>query len=262
MRQAAAMVSPVAALPAAMPSAQDGEEVRRAGLWAASTAVMALLHVGGLIAAVFLHPATRPVPPAPAMMIELAPMPAPAAAEPAPAPLPPEPVMPKPREAPPPMVKTAKPAPLKPKPNPVPPSQAHVDVPASPAEAAETSAVLPTSPGQNTPTSAPAPQARSTSASRQAVANWYGRLQAHLESRKRYPRVAQSRRQEGVATVRFVLDRLGNVLSARLEQSAGHALLDEESMDLVGRAQPLPPPPPEVTGERIEVSVPIEFFLK
>lgn len=260
MRQAAAMASLAAALPAAMPSAQDGEEVRRAGLWVASAAVMALLHVGGVIATVSLHPATRPVPPAPAMVIELAPMPAPAVAEHVPASLPPEPVMPKPREAPPPMVKTVKSAP--PKPKPVPPSQARVDVPASPAEAAETSAVPPTSPGPNTPTSAPAPLARPAPASREAVASWYGRLQAHLESRKRYPRAAQSRRQEGVATVRFVLDRLGNVLSAKLEQSAGHALLDEESMDLVGRAQPLPPPPTEVTGERIEVSVPIEFFLK
>jgi hypothetical protein len=47
MRQAAAMASLAAALPVAMPSAQDGEEVRRAGLWVASAAVMALLHVGG-----------------------------------------------------------------------------------------------------------------------------------------------------------------------------------------------------------------------
>lgn len=260
MSQAAAMVSSSPLPLAAMPDAREEEGGRRVGMWAASTAVTVLLHVGVLVATVLLHPAMRAVPPTVAMMIELAPMPAPAAAEPAPAPLPPEPAMPKPRETPPPMVKTVKPVP--PKPKLVPLSQGRVDVPASPVEAAESSAVPPTSQGPSAPTSAPAPVASPVPASRQAVANWYGRLQAHLESRKRYPRAAQSRRQEGVATIRFVLDRQGNVLSAKLEQSAGYALLDEESEDLVSRAQPLPPPPPEVTGERTEVSVPIEFFLK
>ena len=31
---------------------------------------------------------------------------------------------------------------------------------------------------------------------------------------------------------------------------------------LLARAQPLPPPPPEVTGDRIELRVPIQFFLR
>lgn len=266
MKEAAVMVSSPLP-PAAMPDVRQGEEIHGAGVWAVSAAVMAMLHAGGLVAAVFLHPVARPVLPPPAVMIELAPMPAPTVAAPTPAPLPPEPVpfkpvMPKPREVPPPVVKPVKPALPTPKPKPVPLSPARADAPASPAETSETAAVSPPSQGPSAPVIAPAPVARSAPASQQAAANWYGRLQAHLESRKHYPRAAQSRRQEGVATVRFVLDRQGNVLSATLEKRTGYALLDEESMDLVGRAQPFPPPPPEVTGERIDVSAPIEFFLK
>ncbi|HEY0838066.1 MAG TPA: energy transducer TonB, partial [Azospirillum sp.] len=101
----------------------------------------------------------------------------------------------------------------------------------------------------------------STQASR-AVPTWQGLVLGHLERHKRYPRIAQMRRQEGVAQVRFVIDRQGRVLSARLETGSGHALLDEETVALVERASPLPPPPPEMPRERIELVVPVQFFVR
>lgn len=108
---------------------------------------------------------------------------------------------------------------------------------------------------------APAPGASPMPAST-AVPTWHGRLLAHLERHKTYPRVAQFRRQQGRSVVRFVMDRAGRVVSAILERSAGYGALDEESLALIGRAQPLPPPPPEVAGDRIEIRVPVEFFLR
>lgn len=86
-------------------------------------------------------------------------------------------------------------------------------------------------------------------------------LLAHLERNKRYPSAAQQRRQQGVPYLRFVMDRPGTVLSARLERGSGHALLDEAALALLYRAQPLPAMPATMPGDTLEVVVPIEFFM-
>ncbi|WP_308720699.1 energy transducer TonB [Komagataeibacter xylinus] len=95
----------------------------------------------------------------------------------------------------------------------------------------------------------------------QALPTWQAALLARLEHYKRYPAQAQAGRQEGVALLHFAMDRQGHVLSARIERSAGHALLDAETLALLGRAQPLPLPPAEVRGDPIVLSVPVEFHL-
>ena len=65
-----------------------------------------------------------------------------------------------------------------------------------------------------------------------------------------------------MAYVRFTMDRQGRVLSAALERSSGHAALDREALALLERAQPLPAPPAETPGERITLTVPVEFFTR
>ncbi len=82
-----------------------------------------------------------------------------------------------------------------------------------------------------------------------------------LNEAKRYPGSARRQRQEGVSYLRFAMDREGTVLSASIERSSGHPLLDEETLTLIERAQPLPLPPEDVTGEVLEFVVPVEFFL-
>ena len=95
-----------------------------------------------------------------------------------------------------------------------------------------------------------------------AVPTWKSRIVALLERHKRYPEAAQSRHQQGIAQVLFTLDRLGRVIHSRILRSSGASLLDEEALALLLRAQPFPPPPPEVPGERVDLSVPIRFNLK
>ena len=113
-------------------------------------------------------------------------------------------------------------------------------------------------PATTAPLSRPAPPAASASS---APTDWQGRLLAHLEANKRYPAAALARRQQGVAHVRFVMNREGRVLSSQLERSSGNAALDRAALDMLTRAQPLPRPPAEVTGDRIELVVPVEFFI-
>jgi protein TonB len=40
------------------------------------------------------------------------------------------------------------------------------------------------------------------------------------------------------------------------------ALLDEETLALVQRAQPFPAPPPDVPGDEIKFAVPVRFSIK
>ncbi|MDR3515996.1 MAG: TonB family protein [Azospirillaceae bacterium] len=94
-----------------------------------------------------------------------------------------------------------------------------------------------------------------------AARTWQGALVARLERFKRYPAAARARQQQGVALVHFVIDRDGQVLSSQLIRSSDSSALDDESLALLQRAAPLPPPPDAVTGERIELTVPIRFSL-
>ena len=92
--------------------------------------------------------------------------------------------------------------------------------------------------------------------------NYVATLQAWLERHKQYPRSARLRRQQGVAMLYFVINREGRVLDYRVQQSSGYPVLDEEVTDMVQRAQPLPPIPDSMDENRLELVVPVQFFLR
>lgn len=95
-----------------------------------------------------------------------------------------------------------------------------------------------------------------------ALPSWKGVLLRHLERYKRYPAESQRARQEGVTYVHFTMSRDGRVLDARIQRAAGIALLDREGLELLQRAQPLPPLPPDQPGETLALVVPIQFSLR
>ncbi|NHO19440.1 energy transducer TonB family protein [Acetobacter oeni] len=107
---------------------------------------------------------------------------------------------------------------------------------------------------------APTPGSSSSPTSSDQV-SWQGTLLARLEKYKRYPEEAQSARQEGTAFLHFSMNRKGHVISASIETSSGHSLLDQETMMLVHRAEPLPAPPDSIAGDPITLTVPVEFYL-
>jgi protein TonB len=95
-----------------------------------------------------------------------------------------------------------------------------------------------------------------------AQVTWQGLLLGHLEQHRRYPRQAERLRQQGVAYVRFSVDRQGHASNIRLGTSSGHALLDAETLDTVRRGNPVPPPPADLPGDPVEVMVPVAFSLR
>jgi periplasmic protein TonB len=239
--------------------------------WAGSFAFVLALHAGAVgIALGWTHPEVPYSPPPAAVMIEMAPLPAAPEATPNEAPpgpelseVIPEPEPPPPVEMPPPVkaeVTLPEPEPpppvdIKPPPKPK-PVEKRPPKPPQPKVAAPQAA-----PQQAATAAAPAPGASPQPPSA-TLPTWKGLLLRHLERHKRYPREAQRRREEGVTYVRFTMSRDGRVLAVRTERAAGIASLDQEGLDLLQRAQPLPPLPSDQPGESLELIVPIQFFLR
>ncbi len=110
------------------------------------------------------------------------------------------------------------------------------------------------------PPAAP-PKAQRPSGGSEGPDTWHARVLGRLNAVKTYPASARARRQQGTVLVRFTVDRRGQVLGAALEKGCGFALLDREALALPRRTSPLPPPPDDVPGERIELVVPVEFYF-
>jgi len=108
----------------------------------------------------------------------------------------------------------------------------------------------------------PAAPSPGSAASRAATANWRDLVVARLQAAKRYPSEAQSRREQGVATLSFSVDRNGRVLSRHIVHSSGSSALDQEVLSMIMRAQPLPSFPPAMSQSVISLNVPIRFSLR
>lgn len=87
-------------------------------------------------------------------------------------------------------------------------------------------------------------------------------LQRHLIRQMRYPAAARARKEEGIVYVRVAMDRRGNVISAKIQESSGFAELNAEGLAVIQRAQPLPVPPDVVQGDPVDLIVPVTFSLR
>jgi protein TonB len=95
-----------------------------------------------------------------------------------------------------------------------------------------------------------------------ALASYRTLLSAHLQRFKQYPQAAKAAGEQGTSMLSFTVSRNGSVLSSRLARSSGHASLDTETLDLIRRAQPLPPFPPEMKQASMSYTMAIPFSLR
>ena len=87
-------------------------------------------------------------------------------------------------------------------------------------------------------------------------------LQRHLIRQMRYPPAARARKEEGLVYVRVAMDRRGNVISAKIQETSGFVELNAEGLAVIQRAQPLPVPPDVVQGDPVDLIVPVAFSLR
>lgn len=225
--------------------------------------------VGVQVSAVFLAlswnttGALSPVAPMAAMMVELAPMPTapetpPSAVAPGPVQkeTPPEPV-------PEPEIESLPELPVI--------KQAEVVLPPEPIEKAEPVEELQAKEDDTAPPAIKAPPAEAVAApvdgtvslvSSQVQAAWESVLLGHLEHHKRYPRRARRSGHEAIVFVRVKINRDGYLIEHRLVRASDYDTLNRETLALISRAQPLPPPPAEVIGDTIEFVVPVAYSLR
>ena len=113
---------------------------------------------------------------------------------------------------------------------------------------------------QETPPVATAPSPSASASVSSAIASWQQSLVARLAKVQRYP--AQARGVQGVVSLAFTIDRHGAVVSSRIVESSGSAVLDAEALALIKRATPLPPPPADMADGDLSFVVPIRFATR
>jgi protein TonB len=109
---------------------------------------------------------------------------------------------------------------------------------------------------------APSTGAGSDPRAKKQEADYFSMLSAHLNKRKSYPAEARKARQQGVVTVRFTVDRNGNVSGAGIKASSGHAVLDDATLTLLQRVAPLPKFPASMQKDSVTLSLPIAYSLR
>lgn len=93
-------------------------------------------------------------------------------------------------------------------------------------------------------------------------ADYFSLISAHLNRRKVYPTEAKKARQQGIVTVRFTVDRNGNVSGTSIKRSSGFAILDDATLDLLRRVAPLPRMPATMQRDSVTLSLPIDYSLR
>jgi protein TonB len=92
------------------------------------------------------------------------------------------------------------------------------------------------------------------------LAGYRSALGAWFESHKRYPESARQRGEQGVAQVRFRVDRSGRVLDYSIARSTGYPDIDAGIIEMLRGAQ-LPPFPPGMNLPQFEITVTLRFTL-
>ena len=86
-------------------------------------------------------------------------------------------------------------------------------------------------------------------------------IKGRIRDVKRYPRLASRKKWEGRVDVDFTVGRDGKLKDLALTGSSGHDLLDREALATVRRAQPFPPIPDFLEGNKIRASISLVFRL-
>ena len=77
-----------------------------------------------------------------------------------------------------------------------------------------------------------------------------------------YPESALAVRTTGVAMVHFGVRRNGQIDRLEIRKSSGDAALDKAAIDILQKAQPLPPIPERMHTDRVDGELPINFGVR
>ncbi|WP_148312720.1 energy transducer TonB [Marinobacter similis] len=84
---------------------------------------------------------------------------------------------------------------------------------------------------------------------------------AWLHQHKDYPPELKKEKVQGVVVIKFSINQRGEVISASIKTGSGHASLDQAALDMLERANPVPPIPEAMARERLTLAIPVEYSL-
>lgn len=84
-------------------------------------------------------------------------------------------------------------------------------------------------------------------------------LRREIERHKRYPNRARMMRKQGVVTVVFNINQVGQISDVRVAKSSGVEELDNAAISAVNNARPIGAPP---AGLGTQLTIPINFTIK
>jgi protein TonB len=87
-------------------------------------------------------------------------------------------------------------------------------------------------------------------------------IRPHILRFYNFPESAQAKGEHGSVVVSFSITRSGRLISRRIARSSGHADLDSEALATLQRAQPYPPPPPDLTDQQFTFSLPMNYNIR
>jgi protein TonB len=82
-----------------------------------------------------------------------------------------------------------------------------------------------------------------------------------VERMKRYPAMARMNRWEGKVVLKAVIKEDGSIVDLAIVESSGHAVLDEEALEVVNRASPLTLKH-DLGQPQVTVQIPISYALR
>jgi len=89
--------------------------------------------------------------------------------------------------------------------------------------------------------------------------NYAGKIVAHLQRYKNYPREAADKHLTGTATLTFSISADGRLQSVSLRGSSGTVILDQAALATVRRASPFPAIPSEAGVASMTFTVPLRY---
>ena len=119
-------------------------------------------------------------------------------------------------------------------------------------------AALPASPMVQAP---PAPPRAPASPDQAALAGYNRALAAAVDRHKHYPRIALMRQWQGTVILQLNIGADGRLQDYRLARSSGYDALDQQALEMLRAAMPLPTIPAQLAGMDLAVDIPVVFRM-
>lgn len=129
-------------------------------------------------------------------------------------------------------------------------------------QASTSVASTPEQEGEKPTQSVTAPDHGNSREAARRIEAWQRAIFAHIGRFKIYPDEARAKAIRGEVVVFFILDRDGAVSEVRVEKGSGSTVLDQSAIDVLQRAGPLPKPPADLRGSRLEMLLPLHYRLR